>query len=119
MFRGSMVAIVTPFDSQGRFDEDTYRQLIEFQLENGTDVIVPCGTTGESATLNFDEHDRAIKVCIEQVDNRVPVLAGTGANNTAEAIQLSQSAKQMGADGLLLVCPYYNKPSQEGIYQHY
>jgi len=119
MFRGSMVAIVTPFDSQGRFDEDTYRQLIEFQLENGTDVIVPCGTTGESATLDFDEHDRVIKVCIEQVDKRVPVLAGTGANNTAEAIQLSQSAKQMGADGLLLVCPYYNKPSQEGIYQHY
>jgi 4-hydroxy-tetrahydrodipicolinate synthase len=119
MFRGSMVAIVTPFDSQGRFDEDTYRQLIEYQLENGTDVIVPCGTTGESATLDFDEHDRVIKVCIDQVNKRVPVLAGTGANNTQEAIQLSQDAKKMGADGLLLVCPYYNKPSQEGIYQHY
>lgn len=119
MFRGSMVAIVTPFDSQGNFDEETYRQLIEFQIENGTDVIVPCGTTGESATLDFDEHDRVIRVCIEQVNKRVPVLAGTGANNTAEAIHLSQNAKRMGADGLLLVCPYYNKPSQEGIYQHY
>jgi 4-hydroxy-tetrahydrodipicolinate synthase len=114
-----MVAIVTPFDNQGRFDEDTYRRLIEFQLENGTDVIVPCGTTGESATLDFDEHDRVIKVCIDQVAKRVPVLAGTGANSTAEAIQLSADAKKMGADGLLLVCPYYNKPSQEGIYQHY
>lgn len=119
MFRGSMVAIVTPFDSQGRFDEETYRQLIEFQLENGTDVIVPCGTTGESATLDFEEHNRVIQVCIDQVAKRVPVLAGTGANNTREAIQLSQDARQMGADGLLLVCPYYNKPSQEGIYQHY
>jgi 4-hydroxy-tetrahydrodipicolinate synthase len=119
MFRGSMVAIVTPFDKQGKFDEETYRQLIEFQLENGTDVIVPCGTTGESATLDFDEHDRVIQVCIEQVNKRVPVLAGTGANSTQEAIDLSLDAKKMGADGLLLVCPYYNKPSQEGIYQHY
>lgn len=119
MFRGSMVAIVTPFDSQGKFDENTYRQLIEFQLENGTDVIVPCGTTGESATLDFDEHDRVIQVCIDQVKKRVPVLAGTGANNTEEAIHLSLNAKKMGADGLLLVCPYYNKPSQEGIFQHY
>jgi 4-hydroxy-tetrahydrodipicolinate synthase len=80
---------------------------------------VPCGTTGESATLDFDEHDRVIQVCIDQVGKRVPVLAGTGANNTAEAIHLWQNAKKMGADGLLLVCPYYNKPSQEGIYQHY
>jgi 4-hydroxy-tetrahydrodipicolinate synthase len=119
MFRGSMVAIVTPFDKQGKFDEETYRQLIEFQIENGTDVIVPCGTTGESATLDFDEHDRVIQVCIEQVAKRVPVLAGTGANSTQEAIELSLDAKKMGADGLLLVCPYYNKPSQEGIYQHY
>ena len=114
-----MVAIVTPFDSQGQFDEETYRQLIEFQIENGTDVIVPCGTTGESATLDFDEHEYVIKVCIDQVNKRVPVVAGTGANNTSEAIHLSKNAKAMGADGLLLVCPYYNKPSQEGIYQHY
>ncbi|MDT8441601.1 MAG: 4-hydroxy-tetrahydrodipicolinate synthase [Desulfuromonadales bacterium] len=119
MFSGSMVAIVTPFDRDGKFAEDTYRQLIEFQIENGTDVIVPCGTTGESATLDFKEHDTVIKVCIDQVNKRVPVIAGTGANSTAEAVQLSQNAKAMGADGLLLVCPYYNKPSQEGIYQHY
>jgi len=119
MFSGSMVAIVTPFDNEGKFAEETYRQLIDFQIENGTDVIVPCGTTGESATLDFDEHEYVIKVCIDQVNKRVPVIAGTGANNTAEAIHLSKNAKSMGADGLLLVCPYYNKPSQEGIYQHY
>ncbi len=119
MIQGSMVAIITPFDAEGNFDEECYRQLIEFQIENGTDVIVPCGTTGESATLSFDEHPRVIKACIEQVNKRVPVVAGTGANNTAEAIHLSQNAKAMGADGLLLVCPYYNKPSQEGIYLHY
>jgi len=119
MVQGSMVAIITPFDSEGNFDEESYRQLIEFQIENGTDVIVPCGTTGESATLSFDEHPRVIKACIEQVNKRIPVVAGTGANNTAEAIHLSQKAKTMGADGLLLVCPYYNKPSQEGIYLHY
>jgi 4-hydroxy-tetrahydrodipicolinate synthase len=119
MFRGSMVAIVTPFDSRGQFDEETYRQLIEFQIENGTDCIVPCGTTGESATLDYKEHDRVIKTCIEQVNKRVPVLAGTGSNATAEAIELSEHARKMGADGVLLVSPYYNKPSQEGLYQHY
>ncbi|WP_305041962.1 4-hydroxy-tetrahydrodipicolinate synthase [Geoalkalibacter sp.] len=119
MFKGSMVAIVTPFKADGSFDEEAYRQLIEFQIAGGTDAIIPCGTTGESATLDFDEHDYVIKVCIEQVNKRVPVIAGTGANSTAEAIDLSKDAKAMGADGLLLVCPYYNKPSQEGIYRHY
>ena len=119
MFKGSMVAIVTPFDRQGNFDEETYRQLIEFQIENGTDAIIPCGTTGESATLDFEEHDRVIEVCIDQVKKRIPVIAGTGANSTAEAVDLSLHAKKMGADGLLLVSPYYNKPSQEGLYQHY
>ncbi|MDO3377456.1 4-hydroxy-tetrahydrodipicolinate synthase [Geoalkalibacter halelectricus] len=119
MFKGSMVAIVTPFKADGSFDEDTYRKLIDFQIESGTDAIIPCGTTGESATLDFAEHDRVIQVCIEQVAKRVPVIAGTGANSTAEAVTLSKNAKAMGADGLLLVCPYYNKPSQEGIYQHY
>ncbi|MBW2451114.1 MAG: 4-hydroxy-tetrahydrodipicolinate synthase [Deltaproteobacteria bacterium] len=119
MVSGSMVAIVTPFDNQGKFAEEAYRQLIEFQIENGTDVIVPCGTTGESATLDFEEHEYVIKVCIEQVNKRVPVIAGTGANSTSEAIHLSKNAKALGADGLLLVCPYYNKPSQEGIFQHY
>lgn len=119
MFKGSMVAIVTPFDRQGNFDEETYRQLIEFQIENGTDAIIPCGTTGESATLDFEEHDRVIEVCIDQVKKRIPVIAGTGANSTAEAVDLSLHAKKVGADGLLLVSPYYNKPSQEGLYQHY
>lgn len=119
MFHGSMVAIITPFDAQGNFDEESYRQLIEFQIENGTDVIVPCGTTGESATLNYDEHNQVIKACIEQVNKRIPVIAGTGSNATAEAIEISLHAKKLGADGILLVSPYYNKPSQEGLYQHY
>jgi len=119
MFHGSMVAIITPFDAEGHFAEESYRQLIEFQIENGTDVIVPCGTTGESATLNYEEHNRVIKACIEQVNKRVPVIAGTGSNATAEAIEISQHAKELGADGLLLVSPYYNKPSQEGLFQHF
>ena len=119
MFKGSMVALVTPFDAQGRFEEEVYRQLVEFQIENGTDAIIPCGTTGESATLDYEEHDRVIRVCIEQVNKRIPVIAGTGSNSTAEAIELSQHAKEMGADGVLLVSPYYNKPTQEGLYQHY
>lgn len=119
MFKGSMVAIVTPFDKNGRVDEEKYRQLIEFQIENGTDAIIPCGTTGESATLDYEEHDRVIRVCIEQVKKRIPVIAGTGSNSTAEAIEMSRHAKKMGADGVLLVSPYYNKPSQEGLYQHY
>ncbi|MBE0598919.1 MAG: 4-hydroxy-tetrahydrodipicolinate synthase [Desulfuromonadales bacterium] len=119
MFKGSMVAIVTPFDRHGQFDEEKYRQLIEFQIENGTDAIIPCGTTGESATLDYAEHDRVIQVCIEQVNKRIPVIAGTGSNSTAEAIELSLHAKEMGADAVLLVSPYYNKPSQEGLYQHY
>jgi len=114
-----MVAIITPFDVHGNFDEENYRQLIEFQIENGTDAIVPCGTTGESATLDYEEHDQVIKACIEQVNKRVPVLAGTGSNATAEAIAISQHAKEMGADGVLLVAPYYNKPSQEGLYQNF
>ncbi len=119
MFHGSMVAIITPFTAEGNFDEESYRRLIEFQIENGTDAIVPCGTTGESATLSYEEHDRVIKTCIEQVNKRIPVIAGTGSNATAEAIDISQHAKELGADGLLLVSPYYNKPSQEGLYQHY
>lgn len=119
MFQGSMVAIITPFKADGSFDEEKYRQLIEFQIENGTDAIVPCGTTGESATIEFGEHEQVVKTCIDQVNKRALVIAGTGANSTSEAIHLSKSAKEMGADGLLLVCPYYNKPSQEGIYQHY
>ncbi|MFO7831182.1 MAG: 4-hydroxy-tetrahydrodipicolinate synthase [Desulfuromonadaceae bacterium] len=119
MFTGSMVAIVTPMNSDGSVNEEKFRELVEFQIENGTDVIVPCGTTGESTTLNYEEHDRVIQACIEQVKGRVPVIAGTGSNSTSEAIEISRHAKEMGADGLLLVSPYYNKPSQEGLYQHY
>ncbi|MDY0190810.1 MAG: 4-hydroxy-tetrahydrodipicolinate synthase [Desulfuromonas sp.] len=119
MIKGSMVAIITPFDANGNVDEDKFRQLVEFQIANGTDVIVPCGTTGESATLNYEEHDLVIRACIEQVNGRVPVIAGTGSNSTAEAVEISLHAKEMGADGVLLVSPYYNKPSQEGLYQHY
>jgi 4-hydroxy-tetrahydrodipicolinate synthase len=114
-----MVAIITPFNEDGCVNEDKFRQLVEFQIENGTDVIVPCGTTGESATLNYDEHDLVVRACIEQANGRVPVVAGTGSNSTAEAVEMSLHAKEMGADGLLLVSPYYNKPSQEGLYQHY
>jgi len=116
--QGAIVAIVTPF-RDGKVDEEGLRRLIEFQIENGTHGIVPCGTTGESATLDFDEHKRVIELTVEAVAGRVPVIAGTGANNTAEAIELTESAKKSGADAVLSVVPYYNKPSQEGLYQHY
>jgi len=118
MFQGSIVAIVTPFNN-GAVDEEKLRELVEFQIENGTDAIVPCGTTGESSTLNYVEHDRVIKIVVEQVKKRVPVIAGTGSNSTHEAIEITQHAKELGADGALLVTPYYNKPSQEGLYLHY
>ena len=118
MFQGSIVAIVTPFIN-GEVDEEKLRELVEFQIENGTDAIVPCGTTGESSTLNYVEHDRVIKIVVEQVKKRVPVIAGTGSNSTHEAIEITQHAKELGADGALLVTPYYNKPSQEGLYLHY
>ncbi|APG28799.1 4-hydroxy-tetrahydrodipicolinate synthase [Syntrophotalea acetylenivorans] len=119
MFRGSIVAIVTPFDSEGRFDEEAFRQLVEFQIENGTDGIVPCGSTGEAATLDHQGHMEVIRACVEQVNKRVPILAGTGSNSTSEAIELTKAAKEAGADGALLITPYYNKPSQEGLYQHF
>lgn len=118
MFRGSIVAIVTPF-RDGKVDEKALRELIEFQIENGTDGIVPCGTTGESATLSLDEHERVIALTIEAANKRVPVIAGTGSNNTAEAVRLTKHAKTAGADAALLITPYYNKPTQEGLYQHY
>ncbi len=116
--RGAMVAIITPF-KDGKFDEETYRELIEFQIENGTHAIVPVGTTGESATLNFEEHNYVVKVTVEAVKGRVPVIAGTGANSTQEAIELTKYAKEVGVDACLSVTPYYNKPTQEGLYQHY
>jgi 4-hydroxy-tetrahydrodipicolinate synthase len=118
MFQGSIVAIVTPF-LNGEVDEEKLRELVEFQIENGTDAIVPCGTTGESSTLDYTEHDRVIKIVVEQVNKRVPVIAGTGSNSTREAIEITRHAKELGADGALLVTPYYNKPSQEGLYLHY
>ncbi|RJQ73643.1 MAG: 4-hydroxy-tetrahydrodipicolinate synthase [Desulfobacteraceae bacterium] len=119
MFKGSMVALITPFTAEGRFDEEAYRKLIEWQIEGGTDVIVSCGSTGEAATLSYQEHQRVLEVCVEQVRKRVPILAGTGSNSTVEAVDISLGAKSAGVDGLLLASPYYNKPSQEGLYQHH
>ena len=118
MFSGSLVAIVTPFKN-GAFDETAYRELIEFQIANGTQGIVPCGTTGESATLSHEEHERVVAFTVEVVNRRVPVIAGTGSNATDEAIAFTAHAKRAGADGALLITPYYNKPTQEGLYQHY
>src|SRR6266571_3499920 len=118
MFKGSIVAIVTPFNN-GAVDEEKLRELVEFQIAGGTDGIVPCGTTGESSTLDYEEHDRVIRIVVEQVNKRVPVIAGTGSNATHEAIEMTEHAKKLGADGALLVTPYYNKPTQEGLFLHY
>ena len=118
MFRGSIVAIVTPFKN-GKIDEKKLKDLIEFQLKNGTSGIVPCGTTGESATLSFEEHGRVIEITIEQVRKRVPVIAGTGSNSTQEAIMLTKHAASAGADASLQVSPYYNRPTQKGLYEHF
>jgi 4-hydroxy-tetrahydrodipicolinate synthase len=118
MLKGAITAIVTPFKN-GALDEEAYRQLIERQIEGGIHGIVPCGTTGESATLSHAEHKRVVEVCLEQVKKRVPVIAGTGSNNTAEAIELTKHAQAAGADYALMITPYYNKPTQEGLFQHY
>jgi 4-hydroxy-tetrahydrodipicolinate synthase len=118
MFSGSMTALVTPFRN-GEFYEQAYRDLIDWQVASGTDGLVPCGTTGESATLSHEEHDRVVEVCIDAVSGRVPVIAGAGSNSTAEALRLTRHAREAGADGALLITPYYNKPTQEGLYQHY
>lgn len=117
-FHGALVALVTPF-IDGQLDEQGLIDLIEFQIANGTHGIVPCGTTGESATIGFDEHKRVIDLTVKTVAGRVPVIAGTGANNTLEAIELTESAKASGADAVLSVAPYYNKPDQEGMYLHF
>ncbi len=119
MFSGSMVALVTPMLSDGSVDQKSLENLVEFHIENGTDAIVAMGTTGESATLNEQEHCRVITDVVEVADNRIPVIAGTGANSTTEAIELTQCAMQAGADACLLVTPYYNKPTQEGLYLHF
>ncbi len=118
MFRGAFTALVTPF-RDGRVDEPRLRELVERQIAAGIDGLVPCGTTGESPTLSHEEHDRVIEVVVEQTRRRVPVLAGTGSNSTEEAIRLTKHAREVGADGALMVAPYYNKPTQEGLYQHY
>ena len=118
MFRGSYTALITPF-SGGKVDEGAFQSFVEWQIEQGTHGVVPCGTTGESPTLSHDEHNRVVELCVEAAAGRVPVIAGTGSNSTAEAIALTRQAKQAGADGALLVSPYYNKPTQEGLYQHF
>ncbi|PSS48233.1 4-hydroxy-tetrahydrodipicolinate synthase [Pseudomonas sp. BBP2017] len=119
MIAGSMVALVTPMDAQGRLDWDSLSKLVDFHLKNGTHAIVAVGTTGESATLDVDEHIEVIKAVVKQVNGRIPVIAGTGANSTREAVELTRNAKEAGADACLLVVPYYNKPTQEGLYQHF
>ncbi len=117
-FTGAFTALVTPFRN-GAVDEERYRELIEWQIEQGINGLVPCGTTGESATLSHEEHREVIRICVEQANKRVPVLAGAGSNNTREAVDLTRYAKEAGADGALLITPYYNKPTQEGLYQHF
>ena len=118
MFKGVFVAIVTPFKN-GKIDEEALRGMIDFQIAGGVDGIVPCGTTGESATLNHEEHDQVIRIAVDACKGKASVLAGTGSNSTQEAIQLSRNAKNAGADGLLQITPYYNKPNQEGLYHHF
>ncbi len=118
MFNGALSALATPF-RDGEVDEHSLCELIEWQIQSGIDGLVPCGSTGESATLTHAEHDRVIKITIEQARRRVPVVAGTGSNSTAEAIRLTVAAREMGADGALIISPYYNKPTQEGIFRHY
>ncbi len=116
--KGALTALVTPF-TNGTIDEESYRAFIEWQIESGIDGVVPCGTTGESATLSHDEHKKVISICIDQVNKRVPVVAGSGSNNTKEAIELTQFARSAGADAALIITPYYNKPTQEGIMAHF
>ena len=118
MFKGSNVALVTPF-KDNKLDEESYLKLINFHLENGTNGLVPAGTTGESPTLSHDEHEKVIELCIKEAKGKIPVIAGTGSNSTEEAVSLTKHAESAGADGALVVTPYYNKPTQEGLYQHY
>ncbi len=118
MFKGSNVALVTPF-KDNKLDEEAYIKLINLHLENGTNGLVPAGTTGESPTLSHTEHEKVIEICIKESNGKIPVIAGTGSNSTDEAIALTKHAERVGADGALVVTPYYNKPTQEGLYQHY
>lgn len=118
MFEGSLPALITPF-KDGSVDEDSFRAFVEWQIEEGSDGLVPCGTTGESPTLSHAEHMKVTEICIEQAKGRVPVIAGAGSNSTAEAVELAKHAKEAGADAVLVVTPYYNKPTQKGMYQHF
>jgi len=119
MFKGSMVALITPMRGDGSVDEKAFQDLVEWQISEGTEGLIPVGTTGESPTLSHDEHKRVVELCVEAARGRVPVIAGTGSNSTAEAIELTQHAKKAGADACLVVTPYYNKPTQEGLYLHF
>ena len=119
LFRGTGVALITPFKKDGSVDEQRLRELVEFQITNGTEAILPAGTTGESATLSHAEHQLVMEIALEQANKRVPVIVGAGSNSTREAISLTAHAKSLGADGVLSVAPYYNKPTQEGFYRHY
>ena len=118
MFKGSIVALITPFKNN-KIDEDRYASLIHYHISNGTNGLVPAGTTGESPTLDHDEHKKVIEIAVRESNGKIPVIAGTGSNSTSEAIELSQHAEKAGANALLIVTPYYNKPTQEGLYQHY
>ena len=118
MFKGSNVALLTPFKNN-KLDEDCYIKLINFHIENGTNGLVPAGTTGESPTLSHEEHEKVIELCIKEAKGKIPIIAGTGSNSTTEAVVLTKHAEKAGADGVLVVTPYYNKPTQEGLYQHY
>ena len=118
MFRGSLTALITPF-KDGKLDEEAFRRIVEWQIDEGTHGLVPVGTTGESPTLDHEEHMRVVEICVETANGRVPVIAGAGSNSTAEAIELTKHAKSAGANSVLVVTPYYNKPTQEGLYQHF
>lgn len=119
MLKGALTALITPFDSQGNVDEKAFRDLVEWQIEQGIHGLIPVGTTGESPTLTHEEHKCVVKLCVEQVNKRVPVVAGAGSNSTAEAVELAKFAQQAGADAVLVVTPYYNKPNQNGLYAHF
>ncbi|MEL0235792.1 MAG: dihydrodipicolinate synthase family protein, partial [Pelagibacteraceae bacterium] len=118
MFKGSITALVTPFKGD-KLDENAYEKFIDFQISNGTNGIVPCGTTGESPTISHDEHRRLIEIAVKSSGGKIPVIAGTGSNSTEEAVEMTRFAEQAKADAVLVVTPYYNKPTQEGLYQHY
>ncbi|WP_370931606.1 4-hydroxy-tetrahydrodipicolinate synthase [Bartonella sp. DGB1] len=119
MFKGAITALVTPFTSDNKIDEEAFRNLVEWQISESIHGLVPCGTTGESPTLSHDEHKRVIELCVKQTKGRVPVIAGAGSNSTCEAIELAEHAQKAGADAILVVSPYYNKPSQKGLFEHY